>query len=183
MTDREFDIHMKRINAGDKSALREIYEEYLSYVYSIAFSVLLKKEDAEDIAADIFIKLWNNSSSYKPGGGHKGYIAAMTRNLCVDLIRKRKREDVRDTRQSEDESPACEITEEFVPGFEDSSAERLDLANALKILSQQEREIINLKLYHQYTFKEISKILKEPMGTVTWRYREAINKLRRYGYE
>ena len=68
-------------------------------------------------------------------------------------------------------------------GFEDRLVESMTLKEALKTLDDREREIINLKIMSGFTFKEIAGILEMPMGTVTWKYREAINKLRRYGYE
>ena len=54
---------------------------------------------------------------------------------------------------------------------------------ALDRLKPEEREIVDMKVLSEMTFKEISEILQIPMGTVTWRYQAAIKKLRRYGYE
>ena len=54
---------------------------------------------------------------------------------------------------------------------------------AFSKLKEAEREVVHLKIMGDMTFQEISELLQIPMGTVTWRYREAIKKLRRYGYE
>jgi len=53
----------------------------------------------------------------------------------------------------------------------------------LELLKPKEREIIHLKILGELTFQEIADILKIPLGTVTWRYHNAIKKLRRHGYE
>ena len=50
------------------------------------------------------------------------------------------------------------------------------------MLSEDQQMVVNMKVLAQMTFAEISQSLNVPMGTVTWRYREAIKKLRRYGY-
>ncbi len=59
----------------------------------------------------------------------------------------------------------------------------LSIKEAMEKLLPVERQIINMKVMMDMTFKDISETLSIPMGTVTWRYREAINKLRRCGYE
>ena len=68
-------------------------------------------------------------------------------------------------------------------GFEDELVESLALKEALDRLKPSEREIINLKIMGDLTFREISEVLQIPMGTVTWRYRSAVEKMRRFGYE
>ena len=57
------------------------------------------------------------------------------------------------------------------------------LKEALAQLKDGERQIVNMKILGDMTFQEISDTLHMPMGTVTWKYRNAIGKLRRCGYE
>ena len=52
-----------------------------------------------------------------------------------------------------------------------------------KIAEERNEEIVNLKVIGEQTFERIAAILQLPLGTVTWRYRQAITKLRRCGYE
>jgi RNA polymerase sigma-70 factor (ECF subfamily) len=59
----------------------------------------------------------------------------------------------------------------------------LSLRQALDTLKPKEQEVVHLKIMGELTFQEIADILKIPLGTVTWRYQNAIKKLRRYGYE
>ena len=84
MNEREFNSCVKRILEGDKSGLREIYDVYLPYIYQIVLGVVGRKEDAEDITSDFFIKFWQQADKYKPGSGHKGYLATMARNMAID---------------------------------------------------------------------------------------------------
>lgn len=193
MTDHIFDECMLRINRGDKDALHEIYEEYLPYIYSIVLRIVQKKEAAEDITSEFFIRLWTTSEKYKSGTGHKGYIATMARNMSIDYMRKNKREILVDNFESpgsaEDEEDAS-ISAEAIsdiskssPTPEEDVVSNLSMEEALDMLSPPEREVINLKIMGELTFQEIADILNRPMGTVTWQYRNAINKLRRCGYE
>lgn len=66
---------------------------------------------------------------------------------------------------------------------EDEVIGNLALQEALALLKDGERQIINMKILGDMTFQEISDTLHMPMGTVTWKYRNAIGKLRRCGYE
>ena len=79
---------------GDKAGLREIYENYLGYIYRIVYEILQSKENAEDVTSEFFIRLWNKAEQYKPGNGHKGYLATMSRNMAIDFLRRHRREEL-----------------------------------------------------------------------------------------
>lgn len=64
-------------------------------------------------------------------------------------------------------------------GFEAETIEKMSLKQAINTLEDTEQEIINMKILGQLTFQEIADILKKPIGTVSWKYRKAIEKLRR----
>ena len=172
VTEAGFEKCIRARNRGDRNGLKEVYEEYVSYIYGIVRALLHNKEEAEDITSDFFIRLWEKSDTYKPGGGHKGWMATIARNMAVDYIRKHKREEFSET-VSEQES--------------DENVERQVLADisineALSMLKESERKVVHLKIMGELTFREIAEILEQPMGTVTWHYNQAIKKLRRCGY-
>ena len=60
--------------------------------------------------------------------------------------------------------------------------EELSMKEALEKLDSKEREIVHLKIMGEMTFQEIAGILAMPLGTVTWKYQNALKKLRRCGY-
>ena len=59
----------------------------------------------------------------------------------------------------------------------------MTVSQALDTLKPAERQIVSLKVLGEMTFKEIARSMQIPMGTVTWKYQNAIKKLRRCGYE
>ena len=63
---------------------------------------------------------------------------------------------------------------------EDTVTGKLAVADALEYLDESEREIVNMKILADMTFKDIAAVLGKPLGTVTWKYRNAISKLRKY---
>lgn len=177
MEEKQFHACMKSIKAGDKSALRVIYEEYAGYIYSIVLQVVHSREDAEDVTSEFFIKLWKLADNYRSEKGHRAWLATIARNMAIDLLRKNKREI---------------LTEDFTDSYSENASpddiegqvvSDVSLKEALDTLRPAEREIVNLKVMGELTFQEIADILKQPMGTVTWRYQSAVKKLRKYNFE
>lgn len=197
MTDKQFDECMRRMKQGDKSALKEVYESYLPYIYAIVLGVVANKENAEDVTSEFFLKLWDISDSYKPGNGHRAWIARIAKNLSIDFLRKTKREVLSESLEENDSTemtagdgvsrkngegnPAKVSSAESV--VENEAIAELSMKEALMKLSEKEREVVHLKIIGELSFKEIANLLSEPIGTVTWRYQNAIKKLRRCGYE
>lgn len=193
MTEGRFEKCIRNMNRGDRDALREVYEEYISYIYGIVRQLLSTREEAEDITSEFFIRLWEKSDSYRGGSGHKGWMATIARNLAIDYIRRRKREEPVDftaEHETEEEgernfaarSAMAEISAAG-KSVEEQVLADISMEEALSLLKEAERRVIHMKIAAGMTFQEIADILEEPLGTVAWRYREAVKKLRRCGYE
>jgi RNA polymerase sigma-70 factor (ECF subfamily) len=171
MTEETFIENINLIIDGDKSGLKSIYDEYLSMVYSVVFSIVKNKHSAEDIASEVFIKIWDKAESYKYYKGHKGWILTIAHNSSIDYIRKNKKVEYIDN------LALNEIVSEL--SFEKEICNKISIENALNNLKDNEREIVSLHILGDLTFREISKILNKPLGTVTWNYHNAVKTLRR----
>ncbi|MBR6238416.1 MAG: RNA polymerase sigma factor [Lachnospiraceae bacterium] len=207
MEDKEFDLCMNRMADGDKDALKAIYENYRAYIYHFLLGILKSKEDAEDVASEFFIRLYKNASKYKPGSGHKTYITTIARNMAIDFLRSKGRESlIEDIFPQKSDDSDVYITEDMITAgttaggmgvmADEGAAEdaasadvtaneaigKVTMEEALSKLKPPEPQIIHMKFALDMTFAEIAEALKIPMGTVTWKYREAIGKLRRCGY-
>ncbi len=207
MEDKEFDLCMSRMADGDKDALKAIYENYRAYIYHFLLGILKSKEDAEDVASEFFIRLYKNASKYKPGSGHKTYITTIARNMAIDFLRSKGRESlIEDIFPQKSDDSDVYITEDMITtgataggmgvmadegAAEDAASVdvtaneaigKVTMEEALSKLKPPEPQIIHMKFALDMTFAEIAEALKIPMGTVTWKYREAIGKLRRCGY-
>ena len=176
MNNREFDRCMRRIQKGDKSGLKEIYEAYISYIYAVIIGVVKNKENAEDLTAEFFIKLWNMADQYKAGSGHKTWMTVIARNMSIDFLRKAGREQLTDEVQEASEATFSENI-----SMENEVVGRMNFRETIEQLPDTERQILTMKLAGQMTFKEIAKVLGIPMGTVTWKYQNSLEKLRRVG--
>lgn len=171
LTDSQFEQHMQAMIAGDKNGLHAIYEAYVTYIYFIIYDILKNKEDAEDVTTEFFIKLWKIADKYQFGGTHRAWLGKIAHNMAIDYIRARKQHD-----SYEETIETEEIGEQ---SFEEQTIEKLTLKEAVETLEQTEQEIVNMKVLGQLTFKEIAAILQKPMGTISWKYKQAMEKLRR----
>lgn len=176
MTDRQFERRIMLIQNGDKQGLKEIYDEYGKMIYQCVFQVLRSPHDAEDVTSDFFLKLWKIADTYCFGGKHKRWLVTIARNMALDLLKKQSHEQLtlnEDTERTASEPADSVSTEETVTG-------NMAVAEALEKLDESEREIINMKIFADMTFKDIAAVLEKPIGTVTWKYRNAISKLREF---
>lgn len=180
MTEEQFNMAMEKVRKKDKAALKEIYEGYVRFIFHVVLDLVKQREAAEDITSEFFIKLWEKADSYRPGQGHKGYLATIARNMAIDYLRKYQKEYLQDTSEDETEN---EIADGNTATPEEEVVEALSVEEALGRLKPVYRQIVTMKVLSDMTFKEISEVLGIPMGTVTWNYQDAIKQLRRYGYE
>ena len=178
MTDSRFESCIQLIRQGEKDGLREIYEEYYKLIFSVMQSIVQNSEEAEDLTSDFFIKLWDKlADAYKSSRGHKAWLAAVARNMAKDRRRRNSRTETTLTAQEEiggiPEPKSSENLEKAVLG-------RITVREALAVLNETERVVVSLKLFSEFTFKEIAKALRIPQGTAAWRYQSAIKKLQDY---
>ncbi|MBE7086998.1 MAG: RNA polymerase sigma factor [Clostridiales bacterium] len=159
---------IERTASKDKVAFEKLYNKCFKLVYSVAYSITRRGVDAEDVAADVFVTLWNKAESYRGGSG-KSFLITITKNHALTFIKRRERENTA-------------ITEDLNAGsygIEDNAHNRLTVENALNVLSDVERETV---LLHNSGMKhrEIANLTGESLGTVTWRYNNALKKMRTF---
>lgn len=169
MNDQQFEQNIRLILQNDRRGLKHIYEAYCPMIFSIVSDILKNREDGEDVTSEFFIRLWDIADTYRPGNGHRAWMITIARNMAIDYLRKKSRE-----------TPTAEIPDDLQekPSAEDRVFRKLSLEQALQTLKKEERQVVNLKIMGELTFHEIAKILKKPPGTVAWRYRTAIQKLK-----
>ena len=175
MTDLEFAACIDAIRRREQSGLMRIYNEYSAYLFQVVSALVSQREDAEDVTSDLFLKFWESPPAYRPGKGHKGYLATMARNRAIDYLRANSRTISIDT--------AEETEIGAVPSSADEIINEIAVEQVLAMMSPNEREIVSMKHLMGLTFREIAEATGKPQGTVAWIYREAVNKIRRCGYD
>lgn len=176
MTDLEFESAVEKIRAGDSSGLRAIYDAYGDKIYRIFLGKVHHHQDAEDLTSDFFLKLWECAPAHRTGQGHKSWLATIARNMAIDHLRKSVRMTPVEDAEEAGLPPDTDTPENAVLGD-------MQAAQLLSSLSEDEQEIVRLHIAAELTFREIAEVLKKPLGTVAWKYRNAIGKLQKLAKE
>ncbi len=87
------DVLMARVGDGDREACRELVERHLPRIYGFAARTLGDRTAAEDIAQEVFTRLWLHAKQWKPGGARlTTWLHRVAFNLCIDDSARRRRE-------------------------------------------------------------------------------------------
>ena len=166
----EKELHelFEKMRQTDLKAYEELYKKYYNLVHNIAFSVLKNYENAEDIAQNVFVKIGNLEQEKLPKNYEASWLYTVTKNECISFIRKNKETSSIENR-IENENDKNEI---------EAVIQNSSYQNILGSLEQVEKQIIFLKIEAGYSFKEIAKLLKMPMGTVQWKYYKSLHSLK-----
>jgi len=151
---------VRRIQAGDEAAFREVVERYQSKVFSIIHGIVRRRNDVEDIAQQVFAKVYLSIGSFDFRSSLITWIYKITVNECFDYLRKRKvRKLVYESDLSEDESRRVENSQPVVDRQEAADASLARRDYILKLLSRvsgEERQLLMLKEVEGYSVEELA---------------------------
>ncbi len=146
---------LRHVQAGNKNAFRFIVEKYKGAAYSVALGFLRNQQDALDISQDAFIRAYRHLKSFDPDRPFYPWFYQILKNLCLDFMKKRQRR----------KSMPGEEVPLYYEEENDPELER-NIWAAIETLPFEHREIIILRYFRQYSYKEIAEITRKPVGTV-----------------
>ena len=163
------DKHLKKLRQGDHSALTEIYNLTKDTVFSICYSYMRDYQTAQDMMQDTYVNVMRYILYYKDGTSGKAWINVIAKNLCLNELKKRKREVPTDFSTREDLGGSYDT---HMP--DESGIIKL----AKKVLNDNELKIVLMHTIGGLKFWEIANILQHPQGTVRWQYNNALKKIK-----
>ena len=158
------------VEQGDGNALARLFERHSKLVYSVALRVLRDPGAAEDILQEIFLQVWRSPTKFVAARGSLGgWLAVVTRNRCIDQLRKRRPTD------SVDDVP-------LVSNYDLADhAEHNVLLDRVRVvmaeLPAEQRKTLELAFFEGWTHAEIAEQTGHPLGTVKTRIRSALQVL------
>jgi RNA polymerase sigma-70 factor (ECF subfamily) len=156
---------VERCRSGDDEAWRQMVDHLGQRVYSVAYHFSLKREDAEELSQEIFLKIFENLHRFDGSYPLVAWVVSLARNLCIDRYRRKKRE--RSFRFVSDEAVAPLLTSGDDPASEALRKERTKLLFwALGEIPEDLAEILVLRDLEGLAYEEIGKALDLPDGTV-----------------
>jgi len=156
---------VERCRTGDDEAWREFVDRFGQKIYSVAYHFTLKREDAEELAQEIFLKVFENLHRYDGGFPLVAWLVSLSRNLCIDRYRRKKRE--RSFRFVSDDAVAPLLHSADDPATDAIRKERVKmLFSALAEIPEDLAEILVLRDLDGLAYEEIGRALELPDGTV-----------------
>jgi RNA polymerase sigma-70 factor, ECF subfamily len=172
---------VRRAQNGDETAFRELVEKYQSKVFSIIHGIVRQKNDVEDIAQQVFAKIYFSIKNFDFRSSPITWIYKITVNECFDYLRKKKvRKLVYESDLSEDEVRRVENTEpatDRTPRTDTTLARRDYVTKLLERVSEEDRNLLMLKEVEGYSVEELAEMLKMNENTVKVKLFRARQKL------
>jgi RNA polymerase sigma-70 factor, ECF subfamily len=172
---------VRRAQSGDESAFQEIVERYQSKVFSIIHGIVRQRNDVEDIAQQVFAKVYFSIRNFDFRSSLITWIYKITVNECFDYLRKKKvRKLVYESDMSEDEVRRVENSE---PSLDrgtrtDTALARRDyIVKLMDRVSDEEKRLLMLKEVEGYSVEELSSMLSMNENTIKVKLFRARQKL------
>ena len=172
---------VKAAQRGDMPAFEELVARHRDKIYARAFSMMRSEEDAVDLSQEAWVKGWQRLKQFQ---GDSSFVTWMTRiviNLCLDQLRKQKRQRSESIESLEEESGGVErqmptVVINPTEGLERQEL-RLRIDKALGQLSYEHRTVLILHEFEELEYKEIAKRMECSIGTVMSRLFYARRKM------
>ena len=161
----DFSTLVERCRAGDAFAWEVFVRQIQGRMFALAYSYAGDREDARDLAQEIFVRLYEARGQWPSGDEFLPWLFRVARNRSVDYLRRRS---VRRPAATVGEAEIAELPDP-APGAEAqaiASDRRGLLQAALRSLSAINREIVVLRDVHGLDIKQVASILGIPLGTV-----------------
>jgi RNA polymerase sigma-70 factor (ECF subfamily) len=173
---------IRRAADGDVNAFSSLVEEHRPRVLRTAYGIVGSTQEAEEIAQEVFIKVWRSLPGYNRIGAFSSWLYRITVNASIDRIRRRREETSLDDR-SEGTTPLVDRLSEKRSEIPEEVVVRQDsnriIREAIEELSPNARATLILREYEQLSYREIAEALDIPIGTVMSRLNYARRALRK----
>lgn len=168
-----------RASEGDMRAFEAIYQRTAGFVYSLAFRVTNRKQEAEEVTQDVFLKVHKNLRNFKFESSFKTWLYRIAVNTALNAAKKRSRVTAREVEDVfEDSSIATPAN--AARGLEAEEAERR-LQGFLEQLNPDQRACILLREIEAMNYQEIAESLGTNINTVRSRLKRAREALMALG--
>ena len=178
-TKRDINL-LRRVSAGDESAIGEIYDLYNKYLFTTIYFILKNEAEAEDVLQEVFFLIWDKIDTYDERLGNPiSWMTRISRNKAIDKLRAKKQSsDIDET----NETLIVDLNEDYKKSNPEFIAvagqEQKEVLEAIKELDEVQRKLIEYAYYQGFSHSELSEHFKIPLGTVKTKIRSAMIFLR-----
>ncbi|WP_235864076.1 sigma-70 family RNA polymerase sigma factor [Sutcliffiella halmapala] len=160
---------MKEAQKGNEKAFLELFQKYENDIYRTAFVYVKNQEDALDVVQETAYRAFKSIKDLKEPNYIKTWIIKITMSCSIDILRKQKK--VVEWKS--------EIESALVNDYEKDISLSITLEQLINLLNENEKQVIVLRYYFDFTIKEVSVTLKIPLGTAKTLLYRGLSKLRK----
>jgi RNA polymerase sigma-70 factor (ECF subfamily) len=168
---------ISKVLSGDQQAYAVLVNRYQAYVFTLALRIVKNREDAEEVAQDIFIKAYRYLADFKGASKFSTWLYTIVNNTCITFLRKKKL----DT-HSLDKEGVFEVADSQDSGLRANLVEQKSkvamVNNAISLLSPDDAEVITLFYKSEQSLEEIAQILRVETNTAKVRLHRARTRLK-----
>ena len=158
-----------------EEALAEIYRRHAGAVFGLAKRLLFDAALAEEVAQEVFVRLWREPERFDPARGSlRTYLLSMTHGRAIDMLRSESSRRAREQRSRAVAEAGYDLEQEV---FDLATAERV--REAVAKLPGAERRAIEMAYFGGHTYREVAALQNEPEGTVKSRIRSGLRRMER----
>src|SRR4051812_12435580 len=172
---------VKAAQQGDMGAFEELVARHRDKIYARAFSMMRNEEEAVDLSQEAWVKGWQRLKQFQGESSFGTWMTRIIINLCLDQLRKQKRQRTESIEAMDQESGGVERQMPVVTVNPTAGLERLGLRGrvekAVAQLSYEHRTVLILHEFEEMEYKQIAKTMNCSIGTVMSRLFYARRKL------
>ena len=166
---------------GDMAAFEELVARHRDKIYARAFSMMRNEDEAVDLSQEAWVKGWQRLAQFQGDSSFGTWMTRIVINLCLDQLRRRKRQRTESIEEMSEESGGVERQMPVVTSNPTERLERAELRrridDGLKLLSHEHRTVLVLHEFEEMEYKEIAKSMGCSIGTVMSRLFYARRKM------
>jgi RNA polymerase sigma-70 factor, ECF subfamily len=157
----EFEL-IQRAVSGDPGAFAVLYDTYVEQIYRFVFFRVGVEQTAEDLTSQVFLKAWDNLSSYQIRGlPFRAWLFRIARNNVIDYYRTYKETTPLEPSALAKPDPGAEVADQVEQQLQ---AEELRLA--LQQLTEDQRQVLTLRFIEGLSTEEIAKVIGKRQGAI-----------------
>ncbi|HNR16805.1 MAG TPA: sigma-70 family RNA polymerase sigma factor [Chitinophagaceae bacterium] len=168
---------ISKVLSGDQQAYAGLVTRYQNYVFTLTLRMIKNREDAEEVAQDVFIKAYKYLADFRGASKFSTWLYTIVNNTCISFLRKKKLEI-----HSLDNEGVFEVADSRDSGFRADLVEQKSrhtmVGNAISMLNPDDAEIITLFYKNEQSLDEIAQILGLEVNTAKVRLHRARTRLK-----
>ncbi|MEZ0608110.1 RNA polymerase sigma factor [Fibrella sp. WM1] len=172
-------VLVEKLLQRDEQAFQWLYKHYSAALYGVLLKIVREEEQAQDLLQEVFIKIWNNTTSYDTQKGRLfTWMLNIARNTGIDAVRSGKAMSRPSNAQtlSTDDAGTFAVDREYAVAPE--NPDHIGLREVIQQLRPDRKQLIDLVYFGGYTHEEAADELGLPLGTVKTRIRSALQELK-----